>query len=180
VTKRILRWVGGLALGLLVWVGLGPVYHPLVDFVVARTFNIVEHPNITSLEQNGNDVLVNRADFDRRSPKPQLSVSDLTFNIVLVIALAVGAGMDKRKRELRISAAIAIMLLVHAGALYAKIMSIYALNLGPWSEANYGPFARNLWGISTHFYRFVGIHASAFLVWWYVLGGASVVRQARD
>lgn len=179
MTRKILRWVGGLALGLLVWIALGPIYHPIVDVVTGSAFKIVEHPNITSLEQDGNSVLVNRTDFDRRSPKPKLSVADLTFNIVLVVALAVGAGVDKRHRELRITAAVALMLLVHSGALYAKIMSIYALNLGPWSEANYGPFARNFWGITTHFYRFVGIHASAFLVWWWVLGGARVVRDRR-
>ena len=178
MTKRIVRWVVGFLIGLAVWMGLGPLYHPLVVFATARVFNVVEHPNVTSLESSGGSVIVNRSDFDRRSPKPQLNVADLTYNVVLVVALAIGAGTDKKRRELRIPAAILILFLLHVGALYAKILSIYALQLGAWSTANYGPVARNIWAISTHFYRFIGCHAFAFLIWWFVLGGASTLKRS--
>lgn len=172
--RKVLRWAGGLLLGLAVWLGLGPAYHPAVTLVTRLAFNLTEHPNVTSLEPSGDSVIVHRTDFDRRSPKPKLSVSDLTFNVVLVVALAIGAGVDARRRELRILVAIALLLVLHAGALYAKIMSIYALQLGPWSAANYGPIARNIWATTTHFYRFIGCHAAAFLIWWWVLGGAGL------
>ncbi len=179
MTKKIVRWVVGLALGLAIWLGLGPVYHPVIVFTTGLVLNVVEHPNVTSLEPVGDSVLVNRSDFDRRSPKPQLSVSDLSFNIVLVVALAIGAGIDTRKRELRIPATILILILLHTGALYARIMSIYALQLGAWSTANYGPIARNIWATTTHFYRFVGCHAAAFLIWWWALGGETRFRKEK-
>lgn len=178
VTRQIVRWCGGLLLGLLVWLGLGNVYHPMVVFVTARVFRVAEHPNVTSLEPSGDSVIVHRTDFDRRSPRPQLSVSDLTFNVVLVVALAIGAGIDTRRREGRILGAILLLLLLHSGALYAKIMSIYALQLGAWSTANYGPIARNIWATTTHFYRFIGCHAAAFLIWWFVLGGSNLFRKS--
>lgn len=178
MSRTIARWAGGFVLGLVGWLVIGPVWHPMVMLVTARAFNLVEHPNVTSLEPEGDLVIVHRTDFDPRSPRPKLSVSDLTFNIVLVVALAVGAGIDDRRRAARIFSSIALMLALHAGALFAKIMSIYALQLGAWSSANYGPIARNIWATTTHFYRFVGCHAAAFLVWWYVLGGASVGRKA--
>lgn len=179
MTKIVLRWIGGLVVGLTLWLGLGPAWHPFVMFATARIFNLVEHPNVTSLEPEGDSVIVHRTDFDPRSPKPKLSVPDLTFNIVLVAALAIGAGIAPRHRAPRIFAAILVLLLLHSAALFAKIMSIYALQLGPWSTANYGPFARNVWATTTHFYRFVGCHAAAFLIWWFVLGGASL-RRKRD
>jgi hypothetical protein len=178
VSRTIARWAGGFVLGLVGWLAIGPAWHPMVMFVTARAFNLVEHPNVTSLEPEGDLVIVHRTDFDPRSPRPKLSVSDLTFNIVLLVALAVGAGVDDRHRAARIFSAIALMLALHAAALYAQIMSIYALQLGAWSTANYGPVARNIWATTTHFYRFVGCHAAAFLMWWYVLGGANVRRKA--
>ncbi len=179
MSKRVVRWAGGLLLGLAVWLVFGPVYHPMIALINARAFNLVEHPNVTSLEPSGDEVIVNRSDFDPGSPKPKVSVSDLTFNVVLVVALAIGAGTDVRHREVRVFAAIALLTVLHAVALFAKIMSIYALQLGPWSAANYGAVARNVWATTTHFYRFIGCHAFAFLIWWYVLGGNAVVAAWR-
>jgi hypothetical protein len=58
----------------------------------------------------------------------------------------------------RFAIALAVLMITHQIAGFVTIKSIYALQLGPWSTANYGPFARNFWGGASHFYRMLGIY----------------------
>jgi hypothetical protein len=69
----------------------------------------------------------------------------------------------------RLAAALGILGIIHVAAVVVAVKSVYALQLGAWSAAVYGPLSRNFWVGAFHFYRFVGVFAAPFLLWWLLL-----------
>jgi hypothetical protein len=59
----------------------------------------------------------------------------------------------------------------HVVALVCAVESLYALSLGAWSAARYGPLARNFWATANHFYRIAGMFAIPFGLWWALARG---------
>ncbi len=167
--SALLRGAIGFAAGLGLWLGLGEAYNPIVGLAAQQLFHLVEQPNITYLEPEGVDVLVHRVDFDPRSPRPQIPVRDLTFNVILLLTLLAAAGppltLSKGGRWI---GALFALFAVHAAALATKVMALYVLRLGAWSRVHYGSFARDFWTGADHFYRFIGIYAAVFVIWWLV------------
>lgn len=154
-------------MGLALWLAAGPAYHSIVAIATEKVMHVAESPNVTQLQPSGNDAILNRADFDSRSPRPQIPIRDLTFNVILLLTLLAAAGPPLTlKQGGRWVVALFALFAVHVAALTAKVMTLYVLRLGAWSLANYGSFARNFWSGADHFYRFVGIYAAAFVIWW--------------
>jgi hypothetical protein len=165
--NQLLKGSVGFALGLVLWLAAGPAYHSIVATATQQVFRLAENPNVTQLQPSGNDVILNRTDFDSRSPRPQIPVRDLTFNVILLLTLLAAAGPPLRLRYGgRWITALFALFAVHVAALTAKVMTLYVLRLGAWSQANYGSVARNFWSGADHFYRFIGIYAAAFVIWW--------------
>jgi len=159
--------VAGFAVGLALWLAAGPAYHSIVAIATEQVFHLAEDPNVTHLQPSGNDVILNRTDFDSRSPRPQIPLRDLTFNVILLLTLLAAAGPPLTlKYGGRWIAALFALLAVHVAALTAKVMTLYVLRLGAWSRVNYGSFSRDFWSGADHFYRFVGIYAAVFVIWW--------------
>ena len=114
--------------------------------------------------------MIDRADFPSTSDRPSLPADDLTFDVILFLALAAttpGLFRDRAVRGALVS--LAILFALHVLALVAGVESFYATRLGAWSAAHYGAFTRNLWATATHFWRFVGCYAAAFLLWWFLV-----------
>jgi len=150
-----------------VWAGLSPFYDKAVAAGAETLMRTFESPKVTHLSANGDDVKVDRSDFDPRSPRPGLPVIDLTFNWVLLAALfAINARPFSDRNMLRFAIASVILYVTHVLALATEVMSIYVLRLGAWSQVHYGAFARNFWGVLNHSYRFVLMFAIAFGLWW--------------
>lgn len=165
--NQLLKGAAGFALGLTLWLAAGPAYHSIVAIATEQVFQLAENPNVTQLQPSGNDAILNRADFDSRSPRPQIPIRDLTFNVILLLTLLAAAGPPLTLRHGgRWIAALFALFAVHVAALTAKVMTLYVLRLGAWSQANYGSFERNFWSGADHFYRFIGIYAAAFVIWW--------------
>lgn len=165
--SRLLKGAIGFAAGLVLWLALGEVYHPILARATGQMFQLLEHPNVTNLKPDGNSVILDRTDFDSRSPRPKLPVRDLTFNVILLLTLMAAAGPPlKLSYGGRWVGALFALFAVHNAALATKVMMFYSLKLGGWSLVNYGRVERELWGAADHFYRFVGIYAFAFVIWW--------------
>jgi hypothetical protein len=121
----------------------------------------------TRLIPSGREIVIDRTDFRRGSPRPALSGSLLTVNFILLAALFAANTNPLATRNVSgfLVAAMALVL-VHIVALLINVQSIYALTLGAWSERHYGAFARNFWSASAHFYNLVGSFGIAFALWW--------------
>ncbi len=78
-----------------------------------------------------------------------------------------GLFRDRAMRGLALSCG--ILFALHVAALVAAVESFYATQLGAWSTANYGAFARNFWGTASHFWRLAGCFAAPFLLWWVLI-----------
>ena len=159
----------GFLLGLGVWLGVSEPYDGLLAFSAEPLMRLFESPAVTRLKAEERVITVEREDFPPASPRPDVPAPDLTFNVILLAALFAADRHPLWPRNMtRFLLAAGILVLVHLAALIAKVESIYAMDLGPWSAAHYGWFARNFWASFTHFYRVVGCFAAAFLLWWWL------------
>jgi hypothetical protein len=171
--KTLARAALGFALGLLVWWGLTPPYNRLVAACAEPLIRLRERPAATRLYAEAREIVVERADFPSDSGRPGLPADDLTFNVGILTALAATeAGLLRDRGARRVALSFVLLFATHVLALVANVESLYATQLGPWSEAHYGPVSRNLWATAAHFYRLVGMYAVAFLLWWVILRGA--------
>jgi hypothetical protein len=151
--------------GLALWVSLSPVYDRVVAAAAEPIVRVFEP--LTRLNPIGEDVRVDRNDFDPRSPRPGVQTFQLTFNWVMLVTLfALDRRPFSRANARGFALASLVLGLAHVLALVAEVMNIYVLRLGAWSRVNYGPVARNFWGAASHSYRFVLMFAIAFALWW--------------
>jgi hypothetical protein len=128
---------------------------------------LAERPPVTRLAADGNELVIDRDDFPRASPRPGLLLMDLTANVIVLTTLfAVARRPFNDRNILGLLLAGLSLVIVHVFAVIVNVQSIYALRLGAWSERNYGLVARNFWGAGAHFYSVVGVFGSAFALWW--------------
>lgn len=172
-THRALRTAArgalGFFLGLALWEGLTPAYDGLLASTAQPLMRLFEQPSVTRLNADGRVITVERGDFPPSSPRPDVPASDLTFNVILLTTLFAVNRQPLWPRNMKaLLLAAALTFVGHVAALVAKVESIYALDLGPWSQAHYGWLARNFWVTSAHFYRIVGWYAVVFLLWWWL------------
>ncbi len=166
--RLALKGFAGFLVGLAVWILLSPLYDGFIAASAGKLLRAFEKPPVTQLRPAAdNYVTVDRADFDRRSKRPAISVRDLTFNIILLIALFAASRRTFSDRNMAGFVAAAVLLaLTHILGTVGEVMSIYVAKLGMWSTVHYTPFERNLWGVLNHFYRLLFMYAIAFALWW--------------
>jgi hypothetical protein len=165
--SNLAKGAAGFLLGLVLWWSLSIPYARLLAASSESLIRIAERPPVTRLIADGTELTIDRDDFPRSSPRPNLLLMDLTSNIILLTTLfAVNRRPLSDRNIARFLLAGIALIMVHLAAVVANVQSIYALRLGPWSARNYGPFARNFWGASAHFYSIAGVFAAAFALWW--------------
>lgn len=184
--KPVLKATIGFVAGLALWWVLSPPYGRLVSSVAGPLLHLFERPDVTRLSTEGQQVIIDRVDFPRRSARPTVPLADLTFNVILLTALFAASRQTFSSRNVSgFLLALAVLFATHILALVVSVQSTYALKLGPWSLAKYGPFARNFWSGTEHFYRLVGMYGIAFALWWLFrpsgirLGSGPVPRKRR-
>lgn len=178
--KPVLKGLVGFVLGLGLWWGLTPTYNAVVARPAEMILRVTERPPVTRIDVQGRGLIINREDFPPKSPRPGVPLSDLTFNVALVVALfAASRETFSNRNVVGFTLAMVVLYLTHIAGLVATIKSIYALKLGQWSVATYGPFARNFWGAAEHFYRLVGMYAFGFAVWWVFRPSGTPARLGR-
>ncbi|HWS72900.1 MAG TPA: hypothetical protein VN605_12345 [Thermoanaerobaculia bacterium] len=161
------RAAAGFLVGLGLWAGFIGVYGSFVAATAQPLLRAMERPSVTRLTADEETIVVDREDFPRGSPRPQIRLDGLTFNVILLAVLFASNVPSLSTRNVSMFlVACGILAATHVLALVAAIESIYALRLGPWSAAHYGVIARNFWSGAAHFYRIAGMFGIAFLLWW--------------
>jgi len=160
------RGAVGFAAGLAFWFAFSAPYEKTVAATAGFLLRLFEQPAVTSLEAPGGEFRVERSDFPPASPRPGLPADDLHFNFVLLVTLFALAPHPLRPRPFgRFWLAAAGLWAIHVVALVFQVEALYATRLGPWSEARYGPVARNFWAGGFHFYQIAGRFAAPFALW---------------
>ncbi len=168
--RALPRALLGFAVSLALWWGATPAYNRLLAVASEPVLRFLERPPATRLYADGRSLVIERSDFPSTSSRPAVPADDLTFNVILLGTLAaVGRPIFTDRGMARLAAALGILGLVHVAAVVAAVKTVYALDLGAWSAAFYGPVSRNLWAGASHFYRFLGVFAAPFLLWWLLL-----------
>ena len=161
------KGAAGFVAGVVLWWALSAPYARLVASVSETLIRLAERPAVTRLAADGNEMVIDREDFPRASPRPGLLLTDLTANIIVLTTLFAAARRPLNDRNMvGLLLASLSLVAVHVAAVVVNVQSIYALRLGAWSARNYGPVARNLWGAGAHFYSVVGVFGAAFALWW--------------
>jgi hypothetical protein len=154
----------GLLFGLAVWWGFSEPYNRFLAYLTEPLLRIAEPA--TRLIPSEGEMTIDRTDFRSGSPRPALATSELTVNLVLLAALfAMNRKPLSNANVWAFLIASCILVVVHIAAVITNVESIYALQLGPWSQRHYGTLARNFWGAAAHFYTLVGSFGSAFVLW---------------
>ena len=163
-----LRGLAGFLAGLALWVALTPVYNRGIAAVAEKVIRAFERPAVTQLKPAEKGyVTIDRADFDPKSKRPGIPLHDLTFNVLLVTALFMVSKRPFSDRNVGgFLVAMVVLALTHVLGAVTEVMSVYVGKLGLWSRMHYGDFARNFWGVASHFYRLVLMYAIAFALWW--------------
>ena len=165
--RSLAKGAAGFLLGLAFWWVLSFPYARLLAFFSEPLIRMAESPPVTRVIAEGTELTIDRADFPRSSPRPGLLLMDLTSNFVVLTALfAVNRRPLGDRNITGLLLASLVLIAVHIAAVLVNVQEIYALRLGPWSERNYGPVARNLWGAGAHFYSLIGAFGAAFALWW--------------
>jgi hypothetical protein len=161
------KGAAGFLAGFILWWALSSPYARFLASVSETLMRFAERPPVTRLAADGTELAIDRDDFPRASPRPGLLLTDLTANIIVLTTLFAVARHPLSDRNIvGLLLASLSLVVVHVIAVIVNIQSIYALRLGAWSERNYGPVARNLWGAGAHFYSVVGVFGTAFALWW--------------
>jgi len=161
------KGAAGFVAGFVLWWALSAPYARLLASVSETLIRLAERPAVTRLAADGNEMVIDRDDFPRASPRPGLLFTDLTANIIVLTTLFAAARRPLNDRNMvGLLLASLSLVVVHVAAVVVNVQSIYALRLGAWSARNYGPVARNLWGAGAHFYSVVGVFGAAFALWW--------------
>lgn len=161
------KGAAGFVAGVVLWWALSAPYARLLASVSETLIRLAERPAVTRLAADGNEMVIDRDDFPRASPRPGLLLTDLTANIIVLTTLFAVARRPLNDRNMvGLLLASLCLVVVHVAAVVVNVQSIYALRLGAWSARNYGPVARNLWGAGAHFYSVVGVFGAAFALWW--------------
>ena len=166
--RALLRGFVAFLLALAFWFGFSRSYEKTLAAGSQALSNLFESPDVTRLDANGGEILLDRRDFPPGSARPGLSGPDIHFNFVLLVALfALDPRPLRGAHVARFLAAAAALWVIHVLALIFQVHSVYATSLGAWSGANYGRAARNFWAAGWHFYLIAGRFAAPFALWWF-------------
>jgi len=165
--RAALRLVLGFLAAVGIWLAFSFPYERALASGAESLLRLFEHPSVTRLEAARGEFRVDRRDFPPGSARPGLPAADLHFNFVMLGALFALAPRPARGANVaRFLIASAALSIVHVLALIFQIESVYARELGDWSAAHYGAFARNFWAAGFHFYQIAGRFAAPFALWW--------------
>jgi hypothetical protein len=137
----------------LVWSLLTPVYNRVLLVSARNLLHLTESPNVTDLPRRDEHfAYIQRLDFTpAKSLVHSFRVTDLHFHFVLLGALFLAVpGIPWRERMGNFGVACLITVFFDIFLLFFYVKFVYATQLGDWSLAHYGPFARNFWGLGKH------------------------------
>lgn len=171
VRSLVLRLPLAVLLALVLWYGLlaGPYGRALVAAAEGLS-RFLERPAVTHLEMDGGNVVVERSDFHSRSQLPAFALSPITANLVLLLTLLFATPKGLRERSFAFPvAALAALFASHLLHLVLAVQTIYATNLGTYSELAFRRWQRELLATTRYFLDIVGKYALPFVFWAFTL-----------
>jgi hypothetical protein len=152
------------------WALVTPFYNGFLLAAAQGALHLTERPDVTALYRHPaslHDAYIARLDFPpaRRLVKP-FRVSDAHFHLVLAAALFLAVpGVPWRERLKNLGWALLATVGFDVLLLFLQVKAVYAAALGPWSQAHYGPFARNVYGLAWHLFDLPFKLALPFALW---------------
>ena len=140
-------------IAMLLWLLVSGFLSLFIAQAAERLTRIFERPAVTRIElSRGEDALITRADTRAHGRLPyRVRVTDIHFPLVLLIAIFLATpDVTARERFANLGYALVVMLCFEVIDLFFWVKFVYATQLGDWSAAHYGPFARNFWGLGKH------------------------------
>ena len=140
-------------IAMLLWLLASPFLSLFIAKAAERLTRLVERPAVTRIElSQGEDALISRADTRAGGRLPYgVRVTDIHFPLVLLIAICLATpDVAAGERFANLGYALLIILFFFIVDLFFWVKFAYATQLGAWSAAHYGPFARNFWGLGKH------------------------------
>lgn len=149
-TKGLLIWIVPIAV---VWILITPVYNRFLTTAAENLVQLTESPNATRLQvAETHFFLITRNDAPMpRGYLARVRVTDTHFTLIMLAAFFLAVpGVPLRKRLEPLGWSVLISIFFHILSLFLWVKFMYATQLGEWSNAHYGSFAQNFWGISKH------------------------------
>lgn len=148
--RNTLLWLVPVAV---LWWFATPVYNRILVDTAVHVLHLFEHPAVTELPAKGDhDAYVVRRDFPpARSLVHPFRVTDVHFHLLLLCALFLAVPrLPWRERLENLAIAVAITVVYDIVLVVFIVEFAYATQLGAWSLAHYGAFARNFFGLGKH------------------------------
>lgn len=163
--RNALLWLIPVAL---FWLLLTPAYNRFLLGSAENLARLTESPNVTDLlRKDEHFAYVSRIDFPpARSLVYSFRTTDVHFHLVMLGALFLAVpGVPWKERLANFGWAVLITIFFDIFLVFLYVKFAYATQLGAWSVANYGPFARNFWGLAKHLFDLPFKLALPFLLW---------------
>jgi hypothetical protein len=152
----------------LLWMLLTPLYNRVLLESAQKLVRLTEYPSVTDLlRKDTHFAYIGRRDFPpAKALVHSFRVTDVHFHLIMVGVLFLAiprVPWRKRLENLGWAALITIFFDIFLIVFYVK--STYAVQLGAWSFAHYGAFARNFYGLAKHLLDLPFKLALPFLLW---------------
>jgi hypothetical protein len=153
----VFRFARNLALtapvAMVLWLLVSPFLSLFLSKAAERLTRLGERPAVTLIElSRGEDALITRTNTRVHGRLPYgVRVTDIHFPLVLLIAIFLATpDVPAGERFANLGYALLITVCFEVVDLFFWVKFVYATQLGDWSTAHYGPFARNFWALGKH------------------------------
>jgi hypothetical protein len=162
--RNVLLW---LIPAWVVWVLFTSFYNRFLLASAQNLLHLTEYPSVTQLlQQGGDDALIARLEPPLGRLAHGFRVTDIHFHLVLLLALFLAVPRAPwRERLGHLGWALLVTIFFDIFVVFCKVKVAYATELGSWSLAHYGPFARNAWGLLHHLLDLPFKLALPFALW---------------
>jgi len=163
--RNALLWLVPVAL---LWVLFTPVYNRFLLGSAENLARWTESPDVTNLlRKDDHFAYVARRDFPpSKSLVHSFRVTDVHFHLVMLGTLFLAVpGVPWRRRLENLGWAVLVTVFFDILLIFFYVKFTYATQLGDWSLAHYGAFARNFWGLGKHLLDLPFKFALPFLLW---------------
>ncbi len=149
-----------------IWYVAKRPYNAALCWAAEAVSRQTEFPQAAMVQQDGDHAILGRTDLRSDSGRLRLSLTQINFNLIPFLALVIATpAAFSHGGWKQLAYALPLLALSHLVALLLQLKCFYAFSLGPWSDANYGAFARNLYGGLRYFFDLPVTFCLPLLLW---------------
>lgn len=144
-----------------------PFYNRYLLEASETLLHLLERPDVTQLAlSSAHDALLLRLDFPpARQVVSAFRLTDLHFTALLAAAVVLAQSIPLKTRLSQLLYGLPCIVVFHLALILSLAYSIYAVQLGDWSMAHYGPLARNGLALLRHLLHLPFKLALPLLAW---------------